>query len=175
MKPKNSKERTGSILKFLILFICTVTLIVVAFFFDFDRLPFKENVTLRNHKASVERELVFQEKFSGGMTEISSLLDSLDIEGQNISHTNTLIDEEIGELKKSIPTKDSTYRYNMYTNIVDSYVKLQELKGKLKEYDEMNARIESYTREIDQLRTELSFCQRDLDAFRNSSRSGRRR
>ena len=70
MEPKNKKERTSSILKFAILFALTVILILVATFFDFNRLPLKENNVLRDKISSVKKERVYQEAFSKKADEI---------------------------------------------------------------------------------------------------------
>ncbi|OED39487.1 hypothetical protein AB834_00225 [PVC group bacterium (ex Bugula neritina AB1)] len=169
MKPKNSKERRDSILKFALLFLFTVALIVTAFFFDFDRVPFKENSVLRERTASIEKEMYFQEEFSGRMLEIKSLIDSLDIPGQNLSYINSMINSKIVDLQKSIPTEDSTYRYDMYSNIVNSYVDIQAMKSKLKEYDEIDKRMAEYKEELTRVREELNLANRNLDAYRLSN------
>ena len=64
MEPKNKKERTKSVLKFSLLFLVTIALILVATFFDFDRLPLKENSVLRGKVISADKELVYQKEFS---------------------------------------------------------------------------------------------------------------
>ncbi|MDY8138347.1 type VI secretion system TssO [Aquimarina sp. 2201CG5-10] len=166
MKPKNSKERRNSILKFFLLFLFTTALIVTAFYFDFDRIPFKENAVWRERSALIEKEMQFQEKFSEGMIEVKSLIDSLDTPGQNLQYINALINSKIVDLQKSIPKEDSTYRYDMYTNIVNSYVDIQALKTKLKEFDDVDERIEEYQEELDKVRQELNEANRYLDALR---------
>ena len=166
MKPKNSKERRNSIFKFSLLFLFTIALIVTAFFFDFNRIPLKENSVLRELSASVEKEMEFQEKFSNDMKDIQSLIDSLDIPGQNRQYINALINSRIVELQKSIPKEDSTYRYDMYTNIVNTYVNIQSLKSKLNEYEGVDDRLEEYKEELDKVRQELNEANRYLDALR---------
>ncbi|WP_103070937.1 type VI secretion system TssO [Aquimarina sediminis] len=166
MKPKNSKERRNSILKFSLLFIFTVTLIVVTFFFDFDRVPLKENSVLRERSKAIETEMQFQEKFSTEMTAIRSLLDSLDTPGQNIQYINALINSKIVDLQKSIPEEDSTYRYNMYNSIVKSFVDLQGLKTKLKDFEDVDAQLDEYEQELDRVNLELEKANRYLDALR---------
>ncbi|PKV50731.1 hypothetical protein ATE84_2797 [Aquimarina sp. MAR_2010_214] len=166
MKPKNSKERRNSILKFSLLFIFTVTLIVLAFFFDFDRVPLKENSVLREQSKSIKTEIQFQEKFSSEMFAIRSLLDSLDTPGQNIQYINALINSKIVDLQKSIPEEDSTYRYNMYNSIVKSFVDLQGLKTKLKEFEDVDAQLDEYEEELERVNQELEKANRYLDALR---------
>ncbi|WP_062061879.1 type VI secretion system TssO [Aquimarina longa] len=166
MKPKNNKERRNSILKFSLLFVFTAALIVIAFFFDFDRIPLKENSVLREQSVAVQKEIKFQEKFSDEMITIRSLLDSLDTPGQNIQYINALINSKIVDLQKSIPKEDSTYRYDMYNNVVKSFVDLQGLKTKLKEFDNVDAQLEEYEDELDRVNQELDKANRYLDALR---------
>ena len=166
MKSKNSKERRNSILKFALLFVITTTLIVLAFFFDFSRVPLKENAVLRERSVSIEREVKFQEKFSSEMINIRSLLDSLDTPGQNTQYINALINSKIVDLQKSIPKEDSTYRYDMYNSIVKSFVDLQGYKTKLKEYDDVEEQLMQYEEELDRVNKELEKANRYLDAIR---------
>ena len=100
------------------------------------------------------------------MKDIQSLIDSLDIPGQNRQYMNALINSRIVELQKSIPKEDSTYRYDMYTNIVNTYVNIQSLKSKLNEYEGVDDRLEEYKEELDKVRQELNEANRYLDALR---------
>lgn len=169
MKPKNNKERRNSILKFALLFLITVSIIVVALFFDFDRLPLKENELLRERKAMAEKEMEYQEEFSGSMEEIKALIDSLDVPGQNILYISQLVNSKIVDLQRTIPVEDSTYRYDMYNNIINSYLELKEMKTKLTEYGEVDKRLKEYEEELDRVREELNIANRNLDAYRLSN------
>jgi len=166
MEPKNKKERTSSILKFTILFALTVILILVATFFDFNRLPLKENNVLRDKISSVKKERVYQEAFSKKADEIRSLIDSLDTPGQNIQYFNALINSKIVELQESIPEKDSTSNYDMYVNSVQSYVDIQELKIKLKSYDGVDVKLEEYREELERITNKYNDSQRYLSSLR---------
>jgi hypothetical protein len=167
MEPKNKKERTVRILKFSGLLLGTILLILLAAFFDFNSLPSKENKILRTKIEAVSKEKIYQEKFSTKANEIKALIDSLDVPGQNAQYFNALINSNIVELQKSIPQKDSTYNYEMYVNSVQAYVDIQELKTKLKTFEDVEAKLESYSQELERLSNELSTCNRYLDAYRN--------
>ena len=166
MKPKNSKERRNSVLKFIILFLCTTGLIVAALFFDFNRVPLKENKVLRERAVAIEKEMKFQGEFSNEINNVRSLIDSLDVPGQNLPHINSLITSKIVDIQKSLPKEDSTYRYEMYTNMVQTYVDIQQMKGKLLQYEDIDKTLEEYKEEIDRLRDELNQANRNLDAYR---------
>ncbi len=161
MKPKNSKERQIAFLKFLLLFLVTVLTIVFAIYFNY-KVPNKENALLKDQVKSVEKEMEFQSNFSDEMTAIKSMIDSLDIPGQNISYQNSLIGGKLAELQKKIPSKDSTYRYDMYTNIVNLYVELHETKGELLSLNDAKSTIEEYKEALDRCRADLKQTERDL-------------
>jgi hypothetical protein len=167
MEPKNKKERSVRILKFSGLLLGTIGLILLAAFFDFNSLPSKENKILRSKIEAVDQEKIYQEKFSKRANEIKALIDSLDVPGQNAQYFNGLLTSNIVELQKSIPQKDSTYNYEMYVNAVQSYVDIQELKAKLKTFDNVDVKLEEYKQELDRLTNELSTCNRYLDSYRN--------
>jgi len=166
MKPKNSKERRNSILKFLLLFVCTVVLIVVTIFFDYDTMPIKENAVLREQSVNLEKEVEFQEKFSNQMKNVRSLLDSLDTPNQNLKYINGLLTAEIVKLRNSIPPEDVSFRSDMYNNIVQSYVDLQEYKSELREFDEVNTKLKQNEAEISKLNEELDKANKYLEALR---------
>ena len=62
MKPKNSKERRNSFLKFLALFLVTVGMIMAAVFFTY-RVPTKENALLREQSKVIDTAMEFQSGF----------------------------------------------------------------------------------------------------------------
>lgn len=161
MKPKNSKERRTAFLKFLALFVVTMLTIVSAVYFNY-KIPNKENALLKNQVKLVEKEMEFQSKFNKEMTEIKSMLDSLDVPGQNISYQNSLISNRLVDLQKTIPTKDSTINYDMYSNIVKMYVELQDTKGELLSLDDAKNTIEEYKVALDRCQRDLKQTERDL-------------
>mgnify|MGYP003672431991 FL=1 len=66
MKPKNTKDRRNSFLKFLLLFLLTTGTIITAIFFNF-KVPAKENALLKEQSKMVKKEMDFQSKFSKEM------------------------------------------------------------------------------------------------------------
>ncbi|GAA3515725.1 hypothetical protein GCM10022393_32110 [Aquimarina addita] len=169
MKSKNSVERRNSILKFALLFIVTTALIVVTFFFDFDRILFKENEVLRERAIAVNKDIAFQKEFSEGMKKIKGLIDSLDTQGQDVSFLAQIINKDIADLQRSIPTEDDTYRYDMYTNIINSYLELKDTKIKMTKFKGVDETILQYKTNVLQLKNELNACERRLDSYQLSS------
>lgn len=168
MKPKNSKERQTAFLKYLLLFLVTVLTIVFAIYFNY-KVPNKENDLLKTQIKSVEKEMEFQNNFSDEMRAVKSMIDSLDIPGQNISYQNSLVSAKLVELQKTIPSKDSTYRYDMYTNIVNIYVELQDTKGELRSLNDAKSTIDEYKEALDRCRADLKQTERDLFIARGSN------
>ncbi len=166
MKPKNNKERTQSILKFVLIFGVTLILALLAFYFDFNTLPFKENKILKERIIQVKKEEQFQKAFSRKAFEIDKLIDSLDTPGINLQYFNALINDKIVDLQKSIPARDSTSNYELYVNSVQSYVDIQELKTKLKNFDDTDRKLLEYAEEVERLGAELDKKDRFIKTLR---------
>jgi len=169
MKAKNRKARRNSFLKFFLLFILTTAIIVVALFFDFNVMPFKENKVLRNQAVEIEKEIQFQEGFSKDIQMLRDMVDSLDIPGQNRAFLNSMLSSQIVKLQEKIPVKDSTYRYDMYNNVIWSFAEIQKLKEELNSYSDVEERITEYKAELEKCRDELKEEKRTVDALRRNN------
>ncbi|WP_299888143.1 type VI secretion system transmembrane protein TssO [uncultured Lacinutrix sp.] len=161
MKPKNSKERRSAFFKFLALFVITMLAILFAVYFNF-KVPNKENDLLKAQVKAVEKEMEFQKNFSEQMETIKGMIDSLDVPGQNLPHENSKISNKLVELQKSIPTKDSTFRYDMYTNIVNTFSNLQQSEIELIDLNDAKNTIEEYKMALEKSNNELDQVKRDL-------------
>lgn len=161
MKPKNIKERRNSFLKFLLLFLITSATIVTAIFFTF-KVPLKENNSLKSQAIRINKELVFQNSFSKSMDKVKGMIDSLDVPGQNVEYLNQLIGNNLADMQKSIPRKDSTYKYDMYSNIVNLFLDIQDMKGDLRELKDAENTIEEYKEALEKTKQEFKQLERDL-------------
>ncbi|WP_378175705.1 type VI secretion system TssO [Aquimarina sp. SS2-1] len=172
MKPKNSKERRNSILKFALLFLFTVALIVTAFFFDFDRVPLWDNKVLRESLTAIEDDVRFQKDFSKGMFKVEKLIDSLNRPGkeEDLYYINRSLESEIGDLSETIDPNDTTYRYKMYVNIVSSYRQIKEMKALLAKQKKEFEKLEEYKTALRETQDRLERAQSDLDLCRARSR-----
>ncbi|MGB0788463.1 MAG: type VI secretion system TssO, partial [Marinirhabdus sp.] len=121
---------------------------------------------LRAQAAKVEKEIQFQEGFSKDIVTLKGMVDSLDIPGQNRAFLNSMLSAQIVKLQEKIPIKDSTYRYDMYNNIIWSFAEIQKLKEQLDSYKEVEERITEYKNELDKCRQELNEEKRTVDALR---------
>lgn len=169
MKPKNVKERRNSFLKFLLLFLITTATVVTAVFFTF-KIPVKENTMLKERAKVFSKEMKFQNSFFNSMKKVKGLIDSLDVPGQNVSYLNSLISKDLVELQKSIPRKDSTFKYDMYSNVVKLYVDIQDMKGKLRDLKDAESTIEQYKEELEKTQQDFKQLERDLLIARQNRR-----
>ncbi len=165
MEAQNKKERRTSIVKFGVLFATTIVLILGAAYFDFNQMPLKENKVLKSKIASIEKERIYQKKFSEKAAKVRALIDSLDTPGNRMQYFNALINSNIVELQKTIPAKDSTANYEMYVNAVQSYLDIQELKTKLINFDGVDEKLINYREELDRMTSKYNECQRYLSAM----------
>ncbi|NVJ89048.1 MAG: hypothetical protein HWD82_06370 [Flavobacteriaceae bacterium] len=168
MKAINNKERQKAYFKFLFLFLATNIIIVCAIYYDF-KIPKKENELFKSKIELSKFETDFQRRFFNNMKSINVMLDSLDIPGQNLSYQNSLISAKLVELKKSIPTKDSTFKYDMYSNIINLFVELQTLKSEVVAMSDSKRAIEEYKAALDRCRTDLKQTERDLYIARGAN------
>jgi len=168
MKPQNAKERRSSIWKFILLFTVTIGLIITAIFFDFNQIPLLENKVWRERSEKIEKDIEFQETFYKEMKDIRAHIDSLDIEGQNLQLINGLLTQKLVKLQTVIPKEDETFRYDMYKEIVDAFVDIQELKGELNKLDNVSSKLKQYEEQNRELANELERANRYLDAYRNN-------
>lgn len=161
MKPKNSKERRTSFLKFLGLFIATVAMILLAVYFNF-KVPTKENNLLREQSKLIEKEMEFQGNFFEEMQTVKRMIDSLEVPGAQINYESKLISSKLVEMQQSIPIADSTHLYDMHTTIVDLYVEMMENKEKLRSLSDAEGTIEEYKDALKQCRDDLKQAEREL-------------
>ncbi|MFD0992974.1 type VI secretion system TssO [Tenacibaculum geojense] len=166
MKPKNTKERRNSFIKFLLLFLLTTATIVTAVFFTF-KVPVKENNILKTQAKNFDKEIQFQSEFSNRMRNIKKLVDSLDVPGQNVQYINQLIGKDLAELQKSIPNKNSAYKHDMYYDVVNLYLEIQNMKGKLSKLKNAEETIEEYKIALEKAKEEYKTLERDLLIERN--------
>ena len=167
MKPKNTKERKKTFLRFLLIFILTMVAMLVAVFFNF-RIPKEENAILTEKIKSVDLEMKYQENFSKEMKIVKNMIDSLDVPGAQVSYQNELITKRLAKLQNAVPTKDSTFKYDMYTDIVRLYVELQDAKKELRSLTDAKSTIQEYKDALDKCRCELKQTECDLYIARSS-------
>lgn len=169
MKPQNTKERNIAFLKFILLFVATSGLIVMAVFFG-TQLPVKENAYLRDKMRKLEAQVQTERQFAQKMEGIKSLLDSMDVPNVNADYMQQLISSELASVQSTIPSSDSSYRHSMYSNIMQTYLELKTAKHSLIRMQDVKLSMEEYSKLVEQYSEELKQTQRDLDICRQLTR-----
>src|SRR5438093_495212 len=94
----NAKIRNQAFGKFILFFVITVAIVVMAVYFNFIGVPANENQLLREKVRSYEDQTYRQEQFLTAMETSKKLIDSMGRSEQ----LNPLLDKEIAEQLKAI-------------------------------------------------------------------------
>ena len=95
----NSKDRTQAYFKFLLFFVITVIVVIMAIFFDF-YMPSKENKLLKDEVYMQRRQEANQQKFVEKMTRVIAMLDSMNQSKNNTDQLGFQINTQINDLQK---------------------------------------------------------------------------
>ncbi len=115
MEALNKKERSDAFASFLVFFLISVSLLLLAVFFAY-RVPDKENDLLRKKLKKYERDFSFMNSYSQELDETKVLLDSMSFAGIGATSFKSRIDYKIGNLEKRLLT-DSLMDKKLYQTI----------------------------------------------------------
>lgn len=141
----------------------------MAAFYGFN-VPKKENELLRKMSEDVYENEQADRSFSEHMETVKHLIDSMDMPGINTPYMERLVSAELADLQASLPLEDSTYRRQMYSNIIQTYLELKNAKSILVETKDASAQAADCNNIIDRYKDELEQAQRDLDICRQLSK-----
>jgi hypothetical protein len=125
MIPKNSPERRKAFYTFLIFLLASTAIIFITAFMS-TRMPDMQVKQLQEEKALSDREKDFSQRFTTGMFEVTTALDSID----NMVTPESLdpqISAKIGELVRVIET-DSIQNKALYRSIAATLSTLHAIK-----------------------------------------------
>ncbi len=129
MKPVNQPERRKAFLNFLIFFIITIAVIVVTVFFS-TQVPFEENRKMKEEITAYQKEQKFMVQFSGKLTDLQTLIDTLQVPSVQtdlIDNRITLAMSDLQAFKeKAMPGND-----NIYAKMIDALYKLKSANSSL--------------------------------------------
>ncbi len=164
MKPQNIKERRSTFLKFLLLFVLTMSLLIGAFYFDY-KVPVKENIELRKSLRRMKQDQEFQQDFSQDMVALDRQIESLNtdtITGIRKMQVEQDIEQLLHKMLDEIPEQDSIFNASMYNNIVkvffdnnDARKQLQQLKSDFGEGNELMDELTRNRELINDLKSQL--------------------
>ena len=124
----NSQERNQAFLKFILFFLITVTLIIVAVFFDY-RMPTKENAILQDKLSSHRQQEYTQQLFVQQMQEVDALFDSLKNNVGDGSQIIRQIDAKLTNLEQLQGSNNTLYG-KMNSTITSGFSDLLDTKKK---------------------------------------------
>ncbi len=164
MEVLNKKERFNSFLLFLVLFLMTMTIVLIGVYFDF-QVPRKEIAMLKLENEQMRSEFQFQERFAEKLEEVKKYTDKLNEENEDFYYNQQIANKSIVEMQKMIPENDSLAGNNMYDNITLAYRELVEANRQIKETGdnsehvrEMEQEIKEYERDVKRLTRDLEVC-----------------
>jgi hypothetical protein len=169
MKPQNAKERNIAFIKYILLFIVTTGLIVLAVFFG-TRLPFKENAYLRDKIKTMESQIGEERRFIGKMMNVKALIDSMNNPNVNVDYLQSLISSELAEVQNIIPPADTTFRKKMYSSLIQTFLELKNSKHSLIKLKDIKMTMDECSKLVDKYKSDMEQTQRDLDICRQLSR-----
>lgn len=168
MKPKNSKERNSSFIKFIGLFILVVTVLLVAVFFNF-RIPTQENLLLKATVDEVEASEKYQIEFASEVVKVKGMIDSLDIEGGNRAFDNEILVLRLAKIQESINNGEaSDANKDLYFDIIESYEDLRKAKEELEDLKDAKKTIEQLKEAYDKSDSDLKELRREYQILRNT-------
>ena len=168
MKPKNSKERSSSFIKFIGLFILVVAVLLVAVFFNF-RIPTQENLLLKATVDEAEANERYQKEFASEVVKVRGMIDSLDIEGGNRAYDNEILVLRLAKMQESVNNGEaSDENKDMYFNIIEIYEELRQAKEELEDLKDAKETIEQLKEAYEKASDDLKDLSREYQVLRST-------
>ncbi len=133
MKPQNSPERNKAFGRFIIFYIITTVLIVLAVFFGL-QVPFKQNKQLQSQIEVLQGEKDFGNRFSSLLAQTKSLLDTVNSSGARIDLVEGQIAQKIQEMDAML-AKDTTANKALYQQILQTLTDIKNDKKTIRSED----------------------------------------
>lgn len=169
MRVLNKRERTNAFLWFLLFFVVTVGLFVLAVFFNF-QVPSRENAELRKQLSTFRTEEAFQVEFLQKLEKVRTNLDSINMPNQNANYLDQVIAQDLVNMRNAIP-KDAVSHYALYVNIIQNCLQLQQSKQQLRGLQNAQQSIAELREKVADLNKELENARSELDYNRQLMRS----
>ncbi|WP_312902090.1 type VI secretion system TssO [Chryseobacterium taichungense] len=163
MEVLNKNQRRSAYWFFVLFFILTVSILVVAVFFN-AYFPFKENSLLKAENTRMKKEMETQNKFSFQLEKVKAAVDSMGMPKQNDFFNEKLALSILADMYKQLP-KDTLKNKNMYNNTIMTYKDLIDAKKQIKQLSGNQALMDSLStinkilkEEYDKMKTDLDVC-----------------
>jgi hypothetical protein len=156
----NSQERTQAYFKFLLFFLITVGVVVLAVFFDF-YMPSKENKLLKDEVYVQRRQEANQQKFVDKMMRAVSLIDSMDKSTKDALQLRPQVEALIQDM--TILKENSGALYGQLNNVVVK--QMNDLLYQKKLTSSMDERINKYKEDLESCKSQAQQLQSQLGAL----------
>ncbi|MFD2919150.1 type VI secretion system TssO [Terrimonas rubra] len=133
MKPQNSQERNKAFGRFIIFYVLTTVLIILAVYFGL-QVPFKQNKQLQAQIEVLQGEKDFSQRFSSLLAQTKSLLDTVNSSGARIDLVEGQIAQKIQEMDAML-AKDSTANKALYQQILQTLTDIKNDKKTIRSED----------------------------------------
>ncbi|MDR2205435.1 MAG: type VI secretion system transmembrane protein TssO [Flavobacteriaceae bacterium] len=163
MEVLNKKQRRSAYWFFVLFFLITVSVLVVAVFFN-AYFPFKENSLLKAENTRMKKEMEVQNNFSFQLEKVKQAVDSIGMPKQNDFFNEKLALSILADMYNQLP-KDTLKNKNMYNNTIMTYKDLIDMKKQVKQLsgnqtlmDSLSTINKTLKEEYNKIKTDLEVC-----------------
>jgi hypothetical protein len=161
----NSKDRNQAFFKFLVLFLVTVVLVVLAIYFDY-RLPVRENKVLQEEVSLQRQQDVDQQKFAVKMQEALVLMDSVDKPGINVEQIEIQFNGKLNDLSV-LQLKDNTAYGIVDKAVIYRLSELWQAKKNQASLSEKAQHAEEAQNQVTQLQAQIASLNQTLATYQH--------
>ena len=146
MKPLNQSERRKAFGSFLLFFLITIAVVVIAVFSSM-QVPFKDNQKLKKEKAANDKEMNILVEFDKKMVHTTRLLDSFHL-ARNRFQAEADINKNLEDLASLANANGTGTIYSICTRIIDNLNNLYNAKKDLRDQNDKTAALEEKDSQI---------------------------
>ena len=164
MEIVNKEQRTKAYWFFVLFFVLTVTIVVVAMFANV-HFPFEENKLLKEKNAKLEKDIAIQNHFAADLEKVKVAVDSIGVSNLKDDFFNEKLALSIlADMYKQLP-KDTLNNKNMYNNTIlvckqyiDAKKHIKKLTADRALLDSLNDINQILQEEYDKMKIDLEVC-----------------
>lgn len=164
MEVLNKTERQKAFIAFLIAFVLTFSVMLIAVSFNF-YMPKAENKMLKAENEMMKREYDYQTSFSVKIDSIRMTIDSINSPKVDNDFQQRLANVMIANMYQKIP-KDTTENKKLYNNVILAYKNIIDYKKQIRSLTHNSHLIDSLNQSAKTYKEELEKVSRDLDVCR---------
>lgn len=164
MEIVNKEQRTKAYWFFVLFFVLTVTIVVIAMFANV-HFPFEENKLLKEKNAKLEKDIAIQNHFAADLEKVKVAMDSIGVSNLKDDFFNEKLALSIlADMYKQLP-KDTLNNKNMYNNTIlvckqyiDAKKHIKKLTADRVLLDSLNDINQILQEEYDKMKVDLEVC-----------------